>query len=110
MIDSNDALIGELRKKGAKEKAAFYVAVMILDSYYTMNKPEWINQENKKYRNSTEKRFAKYYKKHKKTWDAISPADRMQISQGIRGRSVMEGMQMESLTIDDWLSHITKYW
>ena len=29
------------------------------------------------------------------------------ISNGVRQRSVMEGMPMESITIDAWLSHIS---
>ncbi len=106
MIDSNDALIQEFLKKGVPDKASFFVAFMIFDTYYLMNKPEWINQENKKYRKSTEKHFAEYYKKYKKRWNSIPAADKMQISQGIRGRSVMEGMQMEALTVDQWLKHI----
>lgn len=108
MIDSNDALIDTLVKKGAVEKGIFYVAVMIFDSYYTMNKPEWINQENKEYRDAVEKRFSDYYAKYKNTWDKIPTADKMQISQGIRGRSVMEGMEMESMTIEEWLTKISK--
>lgn len=106
MIDSNDALIQEFLKKGVPDKASFFVAFMIFDAYYTMNKPEWINQENKKYRKSTEKHFAEYYKKYKKRWNSIPATDKMQISQGIRGRSVMEGMQMEAFTVDQWLKHI----
>ena len=108
MIDSNDALIQEFFKRAANDKALFYIAFMIFDAYYTMNKPEWINQENKKYRNSTEKKFSNYYKKYKTFWMSISDADKMQISQSIRGRSVMEGMQMESMTVNDWLKHIEK--
>lgn len=108
MLDSSDALIATLRKKGVKDKAKFYITMMIFDAYYMMNKPEWINQENKEYRDATEKRFAKYYKKHKKTWNGIPTPEKMQISQGIRGRSVMEGMQMERQTIDEWLDHIEK--
>ena len=108
MIDSNDALIDTLVAKGAVEKGIFYVAVMIFDSYYTMNKPEWINQENKEYRDAVEKRFSDYYAKYKNTWDKIPTADKMQISQGIRGRSVMEGMEMESMTIEEWLTKISK--
>lgn len=104
MIDSNDALIAALRKRGAKDKALFYIAIMLFDAYYTMNKPEWINQENKEYRDATEARFAKYYKKHKKSWEKIPINEKMQISQGVRGRSVAEGMRMETLTIDEWLS------
>ena len=108
MIDSNDALIGEFMKRSVYDKANFYICFMIFDAYYTMNKPEWINQQNKEYRDSTERRFAKYYKKYKKYWNAVSPTDKIQISQGIRGRSVMEGMQLEAMTVDGWLKHISK--
>lgn len=106
MIDSNDALIDEFARRRVLDKASFYVTFMLFDAYYTMNKPEWINQENQEYRDLTEKRFADYFRKHKKEWETVSPADKMQMSQGIRGRSVMEGMQMESVTIDQWLKHI----
>ena len=108
MLDSNDALIEEFLKRKVEDKAQFYVTFMIFDAYYTMNKPEWINQENKEYRKSTEHRFAQYYKKYKKLWNSVSQNDKMQISQGVRGRSVMEGMQMEAMTIDEWLKHIEK--
>lgn len=79
---------------------------MVFDAYYTMNKPEWINQENKEYRDSTEQRFAKWYKKHKKTWQMIPSQEKMQLSQGIRDRSINEGMLMESMTVDEWLNHV----
>ena len=108
MIDSNNALIKEFKKKGYPDKAAFYLAFMIFDAYYTMNKPEWINQENKEYRDSTEKHFRDYYLEHKHLWTMIPSQDKMQISQGVRGRSVEEGMQMEAMTIDEWLNHIEK--
>ena len=80
---------------------------MIFDAYYTMNKPEWVDQENKEYRDDTELRFAEYYTKHKSEWDSIPNADKMQISNGVRSRSVMEGMGMETITIDDWLKHVS---
>ena len=108
MIDSNDALIQEFTKRGVYDKAHFFIAFMIFDAYYTMNKTEWVNQENKDYRDSTERRFAKYYKKYKKKWDAISDTDKIQISQGIRGRSVNEGMQLEMMTVKEWLEHIER--
>ena len=106
MLDSNDALVEILAEKGAPDKSIFYVTMMILDAYYTMNKPEWINQENKEYRDATEKRFAEYFQKYKDTWEKVPVGEKMQISQGIRGRSVMEGMQMEAQTIDEWLKHV----
>jgi glycosyltransferase involved in cell wall biosynthesis len=106
MIDSNDALIQELRKKKAQDKAMYYIIFMIYDAYYTMNKPEWINQENQEYRQLTEQRFSEYYKKYKKDWESFPSAEKTQISQGIRGRSIMEGMQMENMTINEWLEEV----
>lgn len=108
MIDSNSALIKEFRKKGRPDLSAFYTVFMIFDAYYTMNKPEWINQENVEYRKTTEKHFANYYKENKKVWESVPYTDKMQISQGIRGRSINEGMQMESMTIDEWLKSVEK--
>ena len=106
MIDSNDALIDEFLKRGIQDKASFYTAFMIFDAYYTMNKPEWINQENQDYRNLIEKRFAKYFCKREDLWNSVSSTDKMGISNQVRTRSVLEGMQMEAITIDEWLRHI----
>lgn len=108
MIDSNSALIEEFKRKGRSDLSAFYIIFMILDAYYTMNKPEWIDMENQEYRNSTEEHFAEYYIKHKKVWETFPYQEKMNISQGIRGRSVQEGMRMETMTVDEWLLHIEK--
>lgn len=106
MLDSNDALIDEFLSRGKQDKAVFFTAFMIFDAYYTMNKPEWIDQENQEYRYSTELRFKEYYAKHKDLWDSIPINDKMMISNQVRSRSVMEGMRMEAITIDSWLKHI----
>lgn len=108
MLDSNDALIDEFERRGMDDKARFYVGFMIFDSYYTMNKNEWIDKTNKGYRDSVEKRFAKYYKKHRDEWNSISENEKMIISNGVRSRSVGEGMPMESMTMKDWLKHISR--
>ena len=108
MIDSNDALIDEFLKRGVQDKAMFFTAFMVFDAYYLMNKPDWINQENKEYRDATEVRFATYFRKRKDLWDVVSAQDKMVISNQVRSRSIMEGMQMEAVTIDGWLKHISK--
>lgn len=108
MLDSNDKLVDEFYRRGFDDKAKFYSAFMIFDAYYTMNKPEWIDQENQEYRDSTEMRFAEYYLKHKDKWDSISSQEKMQISNAVRTRSVNEGMMMENQTIDTWLKHIVE--
>lgn len=108
MLDSNDALISQFLSRGREDKAAFYSVFIIFDSYYNMNKPEWINQENKEYRNETEKRFSQYFKKYKSLWNNLAHNDKMYISNMVRTRNVQEGMYMEAITINDWLDYIEK--
>ena len=108
MLDSNDALIDEFEKRNMPDKAKFYVCFMIFDAYYTMNKKEWLDKTHANYRAAVEKRFSDYYRKHKHQWQSTSEQDKMMISNGVRQRSVMEGMPMESITIDDWLNSFSK--
>jgi len=106
MLDSNDALVDEFLRRGIQDKAMQFSVTMIFDAYYTMNKEEWKNQENQEYRNKTEIRFKEYFKKHKSMWENMPINDKMIISNQMRQRFVMEGMRMEAITIDDWLSHV----
>lgn len=106
MLDSNTALVKEFMRRGVYDKAMIYAVTMIFDAYYTMNKEEWLNQENQQYRHDVELRFKTYFKEFKSMWDTMPINDKMAISNGIRTRSVQEGMRMEAITIDDWLKHI----
>ena len=42
---------------------------------------------------------------YKETDEIIKPF----LSRGVRGYSVMEGMQKEAMTIDEWLEHIERF-
>lgn len=106
MIRSSDALIEEFRRRGKAEKEKFYVVAAVFDAYYTMNKPDWINQENKAYRDGTEREFARYFQKYRGVWESVADKDKMRVSSHIRARSVYEGMGMEKVTISDWLTHV----
>lgn len=106
MIESNDALVGEFLRRKMFDKAGFYTAFLVFDAYYLMNKEEWIDHENKEYRDATERRFAQWFKDHKDLWEDLGDMDRMAVSNGIRQRMVMEGMRMEQVTLGDWLAHI----
>ena len=108
MLDSNDALIDEFLRRGMEDKAQFYTVFMTFDAYYTMNKPEWVNQENRKYREETERHFGRWFRKHEAIWNAAPAPLKMQVSNGVRGRVIAEGMMMEAITIDGWLRKIRK--
>lgn len=106
MLDSNTALVEEFLKRNQLQTAQFYALSMVYDAYFTMNKEEWINQENKEYRDKTELRFKEYYLKFKMITDAVSLEMKTQVIAGIKNRMFQEGLLMESITFDDWIKHI----
>ena len=106
MLDSNTALVNEFIKRKRVEDAQFYTTSMIFDAYFTMNKKEWINQENKEYRYATEKRFKSYYMEFKNLFESIPDDVKAQIIMGIKNRMFGEGLLMESITFDDWIKHV----
>ena len=106
MLDSNTALVQEFLRRGRIEDAQFYSVSMIYDAYFTMNKDEWLNQENQKYRNATEKRFKEYFLQFEQLFNTIQQEVKAQIIMGIKNRMFSEGLLMETTTFDDWIKHI----
>ena len=106
MLDSNTALVREFLDRRRVEDARFFATSMMFDAYYTLNKKEWIEQENKEYRDAVENRFAKYYKEFKPLFESIDEKIKMQIVAGIRNRMFQEGLMLESVTFDDWIKSI----
>lgn len=106
MLNSNDALIEQFLKRNREPDAQFYAVNMIYDAYFTMNKDEWLNQENKEYRYSTERRFKEYWLKYKKLHDTIPQNIKTQIIMGIKNRMYGEGMILETLTFNEWIKQV----
>lgn len=106
MLDSNDALVEQFLNRKRKEDAQFYAVGMIYDAYFTMNKDEWLNQENKEYRYATEKRFKEYWLKYRCLHDAIPNDIKTQIIMGIKNRMYAEGMILETLTFNEWIKQV----
>lgn len=106
MLDSNDALVQQFLDRERKEDAQFYATNMIYDAYFTMNKDEWLNQDNKNFRYATERRFKEYWLKYKYLHDAILPEIRAQIIMGIKNRMYGEGMLLETLTFAEWIKQV----
>jgi len=106
MLESNTALVHQFLNRNRYQEAQFYATSMVYDAYFTMNKDEWINQENKEYRDATEKRFAKYYREFKMMVDSIPVQAKAQILQGLRNRFYQEGMLLETTTFEVWIKHI----
>ena len=108
MLDSSTALVAEFLRRGRVQDAQFYAVSMIYDAYFTMNKAEWLNQENQSYRAATERRFKVYYERFEQLFNSISADVKAQIIMGIKSRMFGVGLLMESITFDDWIRHIKK--
>lgn len=106
MLDSNEALVDQFIERGRPQDAQFYATTMIYDAYFTMNKDEWLNQENHEYRIATERRFKEYWLKHKSLHDEIVPEAKTQIIMGIKNRMYGEGMILETLTFNEWIKQV----
>ena len=106
MLESSTALAKELMARDLTTEAQFYITSMIYDAYYMMNKDEWLNQENKEYRDKTERRFKEYYLEFEGLFKFISQSAKQQIIMGMKNRFFNEGMFLESITFDDWIKHI----
>ena len=106
LVDSNDALVDEMTRRKEDGKAAELTAVMLFDSYYQLNKPDWTAKTNADYRAKVIRRLTDYYDKHRAQWEALDTALKMQISEGCRRRAVREGAGMEEVTFTDWIKTI----
>lgn len=106
MLESNTALVNELLRRDKEKDAMFYATSMIYDSYFTMNKKEWIDQENQEYRDKTERRFKEYYLTFKDLSEKIEDNVKAQVIMGIKNRFFAEGLLMEKITFEDWIEHV----
>lgn len=106
MLDSNTALVNEFKDRNKKDDAKFFVCQMVMDAYFTMNKDEWLKQENQEYRNAVEKRFKTYYEEFENLFLSIDEDIKRQIIMGIKNRMFGEGLMMETITFADWIAKI----
>ena len=106
MLDSNTALVEQFIKRQRINDAQFYAVSMIYDAYFTMNKNEWIAQENQEYRKAVELRFKRYFEQFETLFTACPNDVRSQIVMGIKNRMFGEGLLMETQTFDQWIKHI----
>lgn len=108
MLDSSTALVNQLLDRNMKLDAARIVTAIIYDAYFTLNKDEWINQDNQEYKKAVESRFKKYYQDFKSLYESLSKEEEVRIVMGIKNRMFTEGLLMEHITFEDWISKINK--
>lgn len=106
LIKSSDHLIGWLVNKSKFDKARECIVSITLDSYYTFCHPSWKEIKTKEYRDGAEKCFSDYFKKWEYLWNEAPDQMKMAVSSGIRQRQVMQGMEMETETLDQYIKRM----
>lgn len=106
MLDSNTALINDLLLRGRGADARGYVCSMIYTAYFTMNKKEWMEQDNQEYRNSTERYFKECWLKFRDLYYTATDEQKKKLLVSAKNKSFNEGVMFESITFDDWIRHI----
>lgn len=108
LIKSSNHMLEWYTKKSKFDNARQAVASIVLDSYYTFCHPSWKSIETQEYRDKAEKCFAEYFKKWEYLWNECPDQVKMQISAGIRQREVIQGMEMETETLEQYLNRMRK--
>ena len=103
LIKSSNHMLEWYTKKSKFDNARQTVASIVLDCYYTFCHPSWKTIETQEYRDKAEKCFAEYFKKWEYLWNECPDQVKMQISSGIRQREVIQGMEMETETLEQFL-------
>ncbi|WP_303000928.1 glycosyltransferase family A protein [uncultured Eubacterium sp.] len=103
LLDSNEALIDELTRRGMGKEAGQVAYSALFDFFYTLNKQEWMDSSNAEYVNKTLERFRQFFAKYQKIIANVSDEEKKQIIYMIRNRMSGEGVLIETLTFKDFM-------
>lgn len=105
-LDSITALVNQLIERGKPDNANILIATQMFDTYYLMNTPSWLEQDNQKYRLDTEKRFKTFYETYCDRFNGMDKVLRITISNQVRSNKIKVGMEMEKQTFEQWIDYI----
>ena len=105
-LDSITALVDQLVERGKKGNAEVLICTQMFDTYYLMNTPSWLNQDNQTYRIDTERRFKEFYQKYVSVFDGMDKTFKLTISNQVRSNKIKAGMEMEKQTFEQWIDYI----
>ena len=105
-LDSITALSNQLIERGKPDNADILICTQMFDTYYLMNTPSWLKQENQEYRLATEKRFKEFYDTFHERFDNMNKSLRLTVSNQVRANKINEGMEMENQTFSQWIEYI----
>ncbi len=105
-LDSITALIEQMINRGKIDNANMLICNQMFDTYYLMDTPSWLNQDNQEYRLDTEKRFKEFYEKYGDRFNKLDNAFKLMVSNQVRASKIKSGMEMEKQTFEQWIDYI----
>lgn len=106
MLESNASLIEELIKREKIDRAQYYCLSMVYNTYFDMNKEEWLDKSNIEYLTMTETHFSKYWQKYQTLFEEAPRELHQEAIIAIKTRALQEGILLEKFTFEDWLKKI----
>lgn len=100
------ALCKELEARGFVNELIDAVVKTVLDSFYDFNKPAYMDKDNLEYRIAGEKAFKEFFSIFKREYFECATSRKAEIAYVSRTNAYVNGLIMESTTINDWLKHI----
>lgn len=96
----------QLHERGFIDEFFDSVCKTFFDSYYDFNEPLFINPEHKELVRAAEKEFKKFYSKYIKSFLECDSARLAKTMMASRLGAYNAGLQLETITFNDWLKHI----
>lgn len=106
LLASNEGVVDDFIRRGMEPTAAQYFVMIVFESFYTLNKPEWKDAASAEFRENLEHDFIGHFRRHRELWDKMDEHQKAMISQGVRQRTIQEGMLMETLTCSQWIDRL----
>lgn len=105
-IDSITALIEQFIERDMEKQANTLMCSQMFDTYYLMNTPSWLKQDNQEYRLDTEKRFKEFYLQFEDMFNKLDSTFKVSMSNQVRANKIKSGMEMENMTFNQWIEYI----
>lgn len=108
LLKNSAFMIEKLLKRGRNDIAREVAFSMLMDIYYSLNAKLWLDTANKEFRDECEGYFKHYYNHYNQYAQQLTEDKKNQIIAGQKMMHTQQGVLLESVTFETWLSHIEK--
>lgn len=105
-LNSSESLALQLEQRGRRDKAEFYAVNTLFEAYYTLMKPDWLEEDNLQWRTACMLRCKSFYERFLPMLDTIAKDVLASIQLNARNKYFQECPRMELYTFHAWLDQL----